>query len=108
MHKAREKLVEHGAVLAGRGAGHHAAAAGGRLGRIGSGLGIDQRQFCHPIGRLAHDLEGDIAAHRMPGEREARRRLGRIRRAIKAIWSSRMWLATVTGPNRQRAGSNGA
>src|SRR5262249_34669985 len=30
------------------------------------------------------------------------------RRAIAPILSSRMWLATVTGPNRQSAGTTGA
>ena len=29
-----------------------------------------------PVRRLAHDLEGDVAAHGMAGERKARRRLG--------------------------------
>ena len=32
----------------------------------------------------------------------------RMRRAIAPILSSRMWLATVTGPNRQRLGTTGA
>src|SRR5689334_17725202 len=32
----------------------------------------------------------------------------RIRRAIAPILSSRMWLATVTGPSRHSAGSTGA
>src|ERR1700692_3466265 len=32
----------------------------------------------------------------------------RIRRAIAPILSSRMWLATVTGPHRHRAGITGA
>src|SRR6266850_3266758 len=32
----------------------------------------------------------------------------RIRRAIAPILSSRMWLATVTGPNRHKAGITGA
>src|SRR6267378_1994660 len=32
----------------------------------------------------------------------------RIRRAIAPILSSRMWLATVTGPNRHSAGATGA
>src|ERR1700686_838799 len=31
----------------------------------------------------------------------------RIRRAIAPILSSRMWLATVTGPNRHKAGTTG-
>src|SRR5215510_3296831 len=32
----------------------------------------------------------------------------RMRRAMAPILSSRMWLATVTGPNRQSAGTTGA
>ena len=55
---------------------HQTAAAGGRLRRIRPRLGVDQRQFCHPLRRLPHDLERDIAAHRMSRQREARRRLG--------------------------------
>ena len=51
----------------------------------------------------------DVAAHGMAGQREARRRLGQdARAAIAAILSSRMWLATVTGPNRHSAGTTGA
>src|SRR5215510_6502047 len=32
----------------------------------------------------------------------------RMRRAMAPILSSRMWLATVTGPNRHNAGTTGA
>ena len=36
--------------------------------------GVEQRQFDDPLRRLPHHLEGDVAAHREPGERETRRR----------------------------------
>ena len=52
MHEALEKLVQHDAVFAALRARHHGSAAGGRLRRIRPGLGIEQRQFCHPFGRL--------------------------------------------------------
>jgi hypothetical protein len=42
--------------------------------RLGAGAGIEKRKLCHPVRRLAHDFEGDIAAHRQPDERKARRR----------------------------------
>jgi hypothetical protein len=76
MHEARKQFVEDGAIFAGLRAGDLAAAADGGLRRIGARLGIDQRQFCNPIRRLPHDLERDVAAHRMPRQRETRRRLG--------------------------------
>ena len=76
MHEARKQFVEHGVIFAGLRARHLAAAARGGLRRIRPRLGVDQRQFCHPLRRLPDDLEGDVAAHRMPGQRETRRRLG--------------------------------
>ena len=76
MHEAGKQLVEHGVVFAALRARDLAAAAGGRLRRIRPRLGVDQRQLCHPLRRLPHDLEGDVAAHGMPGQRETRRRLG--------------------------------
>jgi len=39
-------------------------------------LGVHQRQLRHPVRRLPHDLERDVAAHRVPGQREPRRPLG--------------------------------
>jgi hypothetical protein len=61
---------------AARGAYHLVLAPGGDFGGIGAGPGVDQRQFGDTFGRLPHDLEGDVTAHRMAGERKARRRLG--------------------------------
>jgi len=95
-------------VFAGLRAGDLAATAGRRLRRIGPRLGVHQRQFGDPLRRLPHDFEGDVAAHRMPGQRETRRRLGQDPARDPPILSSRMWLATVTGPNRHNAGMTGA
>jgi len=66
---------------------------------VSGALGVDQRELCHPLRRLPHDLEGDVAAHRMPGQRKRGGASARIRRAIAPMLLSRMWLATVTGPN---------
>ena len=38
---------------------------------VGAGLGVDQRKARHPPRRPAQDLEGDVAAHRQGGQREA-------------------------------------
>ena len=41
------------------------------FGGVGRGLGVHQGQPLDPLGRAAQDLEGDVAAHREAGEREA-------------------------------------
>ena len=73
MHEARKQFVDHVPILPAPGAFDHAAAASGRLRRVGARLGAHQRQFRDPLGCLPHDLEGDVAAHRMAGEGKARR-----------------------------------
>src|SRR6266508_768295 len=46
----------------------------GLLGRVGAGAGVQQRELSDPAGRLAQDLEGDIAtAHRQADQRDAGR-----------------------------------
>jgi hypothetical protein len=37
---------------------------------------IEQRELLHALGRLPHDREREIAAHRQPRQRKARRRIG--------------------------------
>ena len=76
VHKARKQLVEHGVILPAPRTLHHAATALGRLRRVRPRLGVDQCEFGDPVRRLAHDLEGDVAAHGMAGEHKARRPLG--------------------------------
>ncbi|MGY2890778.1 hypothetical protein ACVIHI_007892 [Bradyrhizobium sp. USDA 4524] len=76
MHEARKQLIDHAAILAASSTLDHAAATRGHFRRIGPRLGAHQRQLRNPVRRLPHDLEGDVAAHRVPGERKARRRLG--------------------------------
>ena len=39
---------------------------------VGARLGVDQRQLRRRSGAWQHDLEGDVAAHRMPSQREPR------------------------------------
>ena len=46
----------------------------GHLGQVGTRAGIEQRQPGDAFRRLAHDFQGDIAAHRQAGERKAWRR----------------------------------
>ena len=50
------------------------------LRRIRSGARIEQRQGGHPLRRLAHDLEGDVPAHRQAEQSKALRRVGQDRR----------------------------
>ncbi len=49
---------------------------------------------------------GDVAAAGMAGERKVGSASLEIRRAIAVMLSSRVWLATITGPNRQSAGND--
>jgi hypothetical protein len=44
------------------------------LRRIVAPAGIQQREFCDPVCRLADDFQCDVSAHRKAGERKARRR----------------------------------
>jgi len=44
----------------------------GLLGRVGARPGVQQRELRDTCGRLAHDLERDVATHRQASEREAR------------------------------------
>ena len=37
---------------------------------VGPGVGVEEGEARHPLGRLVHHLERDIAAHRQAGERE--------------------------------------
>jgi hypothetical protein len=46
----------------------------GLLGHVGTRPGIEQRELGHPLRRLPHELECDVAAHREADQREARRR----------------------------------
>src|SRR3954447_24935240 len=48
VHEAGEQIVEHRVIFAGLRARHLAAAARGRFGRIGTRLGVDQRQLGYP------------------------------------------------------------
>ena len=100
MHEPEEQLVEDSVIVARLRPGDLTAAAGGRLRRIRSRLGVDQRQFGDPLRRLPHDLERDVAAHRMPGQREARRRLGQD----SARYRAHIVVADVVG-DRHRAES---
>jgi len=48
----------------------------GLLRRFGSRRGVEQRGPLDALGRVPHDTQGEVAAHREPGERKARRRGG--------------------------------
>ena len=48
----------------------------GPLRRLAARAGVEQRELGDARCRLAHDLEGDIAAHRQPDQRKARRGCG--------------------------------
>jgi len=74
------------------------------LRRIRPRLGIDQRQLRHPLRRLPHDLERDVAAHGSPASAKRGGASAKILRAIAPILSSRIWLATITGPNPPQRG----
>jgi len=51
----------------------HYPAALRLLRRLGACAGIEECKLGHPLRRLAHDLERDVAAHRQARERKARR-----------------------------------
>src|ERR1700730_5280959 len=46
------------------------------LRRFGASRGVEQREPLDALGRVPHDGQGDVAAHREPGERKAWRRGG--------------------------------
>jgi hypothetical protein len=52
-----------------------AAAACRQFSRVRPRVAIHQRQPQYPLRRLPHDLQRDVAAHRMSGQRKTRRRL---------------------------------
>jgi hypothetical protein len=69
----REQLVGDLVEAAAPGKRDQVVAAPGLLGRVGSGAGVEQGQPVDPLGGLAEDLEGDVATHRQPGQREPAR-----------------------------------
>ena len=104
MHIERKSEFRDLRIAAVLGHRHQDAAPLGLLRRVRPRPGIEQRQFGDALRRLAHDLEGDVAAHRQPGRAKRGGAAARIRRAIAAMLSSRRWSATMTGPNCHSAG----
>jgi hypothetical protein len=51
---------------------------------IGARARVEQGEPRHPLGRLQHDLLGDVASHRQPGDGETRWRFGEDRTGDRA------------------------
>ena len=73
MHQPREQRIDHLLEAPLHRQLHLRAPRGTRFRGVGPRHRVQQRQFQHPLRRLAHDLEGQVAAHRQADEREARR-----------------------------------
>ena len=91
-------------IAAALGQRDHRLASLGLFRRLGARAGIEERELYHPLRRLAHDLERDVTAIDRPASANRGGAAARMRRAMAAMLSSRVWSATVTGPKRQSAG----
>jgi hypothetical protein len=76
MHHERKHFIDNVVQAAVTGARHPDASAGAGLRRVRPRGGVEQGQLRYPLRRLPHDFEGDVTAHRVTDQREARRRLG--------------------------------
>ena len=71
MDEQRQEARRDALELALLGQLHQPAAAGLGLLAVGAGLGVEQRQAGDALRCPAHDLEGDVAAHRQADQGEA-------------------------------------
>ena len=90
MHQARIERVDDFLEPPAGGKCHLRAACGRGLGGIRTRGSVEQRQPCDPLRRLAHDLEGDVTAHRKPTNAKRGGALARMPAAMPAMVSARV------------------
>ncbi len=76
VQQQRHDDVEQGLKIARARLGDQGVALGGVLRRVGTGRSVEQGQLDDAFGRLAQDLEAEIAAHRNAAQDKARRGVG--------------------------------